>query len=418
MKKVVGFFAALIVIGMLIQYWWVLLLLVGIVLLIIGIIRLHRSKSEKANQPSVLHLDELDNHTKANQDETSQNDLNQNHHDTIDDNDHSNIDIDSRISDSDLHSNDEVIDTPTDHDTISNSASSIFSTDYSAPVATRPAPTIHKLRRKLTDFVVFDIETTGLNRFEDEIIQISALKYQDDKLVDQFNSFVNPHRNLEQNIMYLTGITDADLESAPEPEDVIAEFTAFMNNLPLIGHNIIKFDLPFMIAKGFYLPDIDALDTVPLAQSKLPELKNHKLPTLKNHFGIVNRSHNALNDCTTNAIVYQRLRYNQLGEVKPDYSSIPKSIAGLRFCITGEFIEESRDDIIEEIKQHGGRYTRTVSGLTNYLLKGTQTASNLVDGVHSNSELKVMENAQRGKVTQVIGLSEFHTLINTENIEN
>ncbi|EIW14328.1 DNA polymerase III, epsilon subunit related, exonuclease [Lactiplantibacillus pentosus KCA1] len=136
---------------------------------------------------------------------------------------------------------------------------------------------------------------------------------------------------------------------------------------------------------------------------------------MKKYFGVVNRSHNALNDCRTTAIVYQRLRDDKLDEVEADYSKIPKSLAGIRFCIIGKFDEESRDDLIDEIKEHGGRYTKSVSGLTNYLLKGTQTSQHLIDGIHSNSELKMLENVKNGKEAKIIGLSEFHTLIATGN---
>lgn len=413
MKKVIGFFIAIIAIAILIQYWWVLLLVAGVSLTIFAIIRIKKDKQIKSNNQAVSHIDKHGQQPPVSKEALLHNESDQTPNldventvskDTEPQYNHSDKLNDRRTSDGSINSN------------IYTNTATTSENKYTDLTVAKPAPHIHKLRRKLTDFVVFDIETTGFNRFEDTIIQISALKYKNDQLIDDFNCYINPHRDLEQKISFLTGITDEKLKNAPDLSYVIDKFTEFITGFPLVGHYIMGFDLPFLLEKGLYLPDIDALDTLPLSQRKLPDLKNHKLPTLKKYFGVVNRSHNALNDCKTNAIVYQNLRDDKLDKIEPDYSSIPKSVDGIRFCITGEFIEESRGDLIDEIQQHGGRYTKSVSGLTDYLLKGTQTAKNLVDGIHSSSELKILENAKKGKETKVIGLSEFHNLIATGTI--
>ncbi|WP_125572536.1 3'-5' exonuclease [Lacticaseibacillus songhuajiangensis] len=67
----------------------------------------------------------------------------------------------------------------------------------------KPSPVVHKLRRKLHSYVVFDIETTGLNRYEDEIIQISGVKVRADEVVGTFNSYVQPIESIPENITYL-----------------------------------------------------------------------------------------------------------------------------------------------------------------------------------------------------------------------
>ena len=279
-----------------------------------------------------------------------------------------------------------------------------------APVSPRPQPRLHHLRRNLTDFVVFDIETTGFSRTDDHIIQLSAIKYRSDQQVATFNSFINPHTALSQKISLLTGITDADLVDAPENDEVITNFTTFIEDLPMIGHYIFGFDLPFLMAKGFYRPDIFALDTLPLARKKMPDLPNHKLPTLKSYFAIHNRSHNSLNDCETNAIVYQHLRDNHLTAIT-DNRKFPQTLVGQRFCITGEFMEADRDEVIEDITTHGGRYTKSVSGLTDYLICGTQTSSRLTDGIHSNSELKALSLANDGGKIKLISYDDFQQLL-------
>jgi len=275
------------------------------------------------------------------------------------------------------------------------------------------APNIHKIRRKLFNFVVFDIETTGLDKQNDEIIQISAVKFIKDKKVDTFDSFISlsRHSSLPLKITMLTGIHDEDLDGAPNISNVLNRFDKFIQNLPLVGHNIERFDIPFLLNNGFYRQDIEALDTLRIARSKNIDVPNLKLPTLKNYFGIKNKSHNALEDCITNAIVYQRLRDNKLEKVEFDSSNIEQNIKGVRIAITGEFEGIARNDIINEIKMRGGRYTTTVSHLTNYLLQGTQVANNLsADGL-STKQKKANELIEQGTNLKIISLDEFNEII-------
>ncbi|HJF88087.1 MAG TPA: 3'-5' exonuclease [Companilactobacillus farciminis] len=171
-------------------------------------------------------------------------------------------------------------------------------------------PKIHRLRRKLHDYVVFDIETTGLDKYDDDIIQVAAIKFKNDKKVDSFNSFVHLQKvlSLPKEIIELTNICTEDLADAPKTKDVIDDFSAFIEDLPLIGHNINRFDIPFLVQKGFYKKDLDTIDTWKLSQKKGLDTPNLKLPTLKKYFKIDSKSHDALSDCETNAIVYQKLR--------------------------------------------------------------------------------------------------------------
>lgn len=277
-------------------------------------------------------------------------------------------------------------------------------------------PNIHKIRRKLFDFVVFDIETTGLNKQDDEIIQISAVKFIKDKKVDIFDSFISlsRHSSLPLKITMLTGIHDEDLGGAPNISDVLNKFDKFIQDLPLVGHNIERFDIPFLINNGFYRQDIETLDTWRIARSKDIDVPNLKLPTLKNYFGIQNKSHNALEDCVTNAIVYRRLRDNKLEKVEIDTSELSKNLTGLRFAITGQFEGVPREDIIDQIKFHGGRYTKSVSGLTNYLIVGVQTADNIsADGISGNEKRALQEMKKRSNL-KIIDLEEFNNMLDKD----
>lgn len=244
------------------------------------------------------------------------------------------------------------------------------------------APVVHKIRRSLHDFIVFDIETTGLNAELNEIIQLSAIKVIDDKIVGTFDSYIRPHRPIPKKLVYLTGITNEAIADSPDVSEVMPKFVNFVKGLPLVGHNIVKFDIPFILNNDFTSDKIEALDTWTMAKSlDFPEeLPNLKLPTLKKYFGVDRPSHNAIADCETNMIVYQRMRDNRLEPTPLPTPEPTHELDHLRFAITGEFLGYSRDDLINMISQHGGRVTKSVSKATDYLLDGAQVDSRLTAG--------------------------------------
>lgn len=248
--------------------------------------------------------------------------------------------------------------------------------------------TIHHLRRKLFNFVVVDCETTGLSR-NSKIIQLSAIRYFHDKPVDTFDEFINPGVSIPSNVTALTGIDDTTVSQSPEFSVIVNDFASFVGTLPWVGHNINSFDIPLLINNGYPLKEIQTIDTLPLARKKL-NMDSYGLESLKKYFGIQNGSHNALEDCKTTAVVYQHLRDDVLIPVTPDYSSIPQTLAGKQFAISGSFPGYSRADIKEIIISHGG-VVKGVSHKTDYLIDGTQTSNALTDGIHSSKELKARD---------------------------
>ena len=136
------------------------------------------------------------------------------------------------------------------------------------------------------DIVVFDVETTGLHPQKDRIIEIGAVKISHGEIIGDFQTFVNPERELPAKITRLTHITPAMLEGAPSEWEAAKAFAAFCGDCPLAAHNA-AFDTGFLKAlyrrhgERFERP---CADTLTLSQMLLPELKNYRLETLAAHF--------------------------------------------------------------------------------------------------------------------------------------
>jgi len=162
------------------------------------------------------------------------------------------------------------------------------------------------------DYVVFDVETTGLSPINDDIIELSALKVRKGEVVDTFSTLVNPARSIPYAASKVNGITDRMVADAPQINEVISEFISFIELDVLVGHNIHTFDMKFInkaAADVFGLMiNNDYVDTLQMSRMCLPELRNHKLVDISAHFNISSEgAHRALNDCIMNQKCYEEL---------------------------------------------------------------------------------------------------------------
>lgn len=164
--------------------------------------------------------------------------------------------------------------------------------------------------KRVTTFVCFDIETTGLSPEQDSIIEIGALKVVEGKVIDKFSEFINPGISLPANITNLTGITDDMLAGAKSEDIIVDRFIEFAKDYILLGHNIV-FDYSFtkVAAKRMGLPfDKTGLDTLVMSRKLLKDLPSKSLTNLCQHYGIVNkRAHRAYEDARATALLYVSL---------------------------------------------------------------------------------------------------------------
>ena len=160
------------------------------------------------------------------------------------------------------------------------------------------------------DFVIVDIETTGLYPNMHKITEISAIRYQNKKIREEFTTLVNPQRHIPSFITSLTGITDSMVKDAPKIDKVMPEFTEFLGDKTFVGHNA-WFDMKFLdynamkhIKKGL---DNPVLCTCKLARRLTPYLYSKKLGVVSKHLGIENpNAHRARADALTTAQVLER----------------------------------------------------------------------------------------------------------------
>lgn len=167
------------------------------------------------------------------------------------------------------------------------------------------------LNNKYTpDYVIFDLETTGISPNYDEVIEISALKVKGGEVVDEFNTLVNPGRKIPFGATKVNGITNAMVAEAPAFSHVLAEFLDFAEGLVLVGHNIARFDMKFIWrdAEQYFgeIPQNNYVDTLQVARKHLPKMDHHRLVDLAEYYGISSEgAHRALNDCYMNQKVYE-----------------------------------------------------------------------------------------------------------------
>ena len=171
----------------------------------------------------------------------------------------------------------------------------------------------NKLNNYVPDYVVFDLETTGIHPSFDQVVEISAIKVTGGFVDSEFSMLVNPLMHIPYNASAVNHITDSMVADSPTFDVAFQEFLDFIGDSVLVGHNIQLFDLKFLYrdAKKFWGKNLgnDYVDTLPLSRKYLPELKHHTLLDLAKHYNItIKDAHRALGDCRMNQRIYESLR--------------------------------------------------------------------------------------------------------------
>ena len=191
----------------------------------------------------------------------------------------------------------------------------MYMIDDEAPMVTNPKD--KKIDEE--EFVVFDIETTGLNSHTNEIIEIGAVKIKSGRIVDRYSQLINPGRPIPYHITEITSITDEQVANEPKIDKVIGKFVDFVGDAVLVAHNA-PFDMGFIKRDIKKYLSIDyqcsVIDTLQMARDLFPDLKKYGLGDLNKTLGLaLEKHHRAVDDsqATANMFIIFLEKYKEKG---------------------------------------------------------------------------------------------------------
>ncbi len=268
-------------------------------------------------------------------------------------------------------------------------------------------------------YIVLDTETTGYDVYKDEIIEIAAIRVQNNEIIDKFNTLVKPYRKVPKKITEITGITTNMVENAPNIKEVLPNFINFVDNCPIIAHNA-NFDLFFIcrdakIYGNNFQPEY--IDSLELAKG-LVHSYNHQLEVLAEYYELPAQEHRALSDCH---LLFECLK--RMCIIKPkkydkdiDTSKVKLHVSttiinetintntnaplfNKKCVITGEFQKISRVELMQKIVENGGICQGNISSKTNLVIAGENAGPSKLQKV---KEMNI----------EIISEDEFFKLIN------
>ncbi len=180
------------------------------------------------------------------------------------------------------------------------------------------------------NFAILDVETTGGKFNEEKITEISILVYDGTKIIDKFETLINPDKDIQPFVQRLTGITNELVKDSPKFKDVSENIFEITKDKIIVAHNV---DFDYRIIKNEFQKikikfQRDSLCTVDLSKLIFPDLKSYKLTNILSNFGIVNENpHRANSDALGALKLFKILVENDL-EMKVVKSSIKSNKDG------------------------------------------------------------------------------------------
>ncbi len=250
------------------------------------------------------------------------------------------------------------------------------------------------LIKEISDYMVVDIETTGLSPRRDSIIEIAALKVRNNEITDTFTSLINPGFDIPTYITKLTGITNEMLKDAPKIDSVLPGFIDFLSDDVIVGHNV-SFDVNFLYDESVNLLSKplknDFIDTMRIARKLFPDAPHHRLQDISamlfvNYTG----AHRAEQDCYITYQCYLKLIDNareQFGSVETLFPISQKRVTSKPLdsnimlsddiyfplktvCLSGNFKYGRKADIATFLISYGANVVNSVNKQVDYVIAG------------------------------------------------
>lgn len=304
------------------------------------------------------------------------------------------------------------------------------------------------------EYICLDVETTGLDFENDEIIEITALHVKDGSILDKFSTLVKPRpyetydddsdsyyfEYVSNFITELTGISNEMLKTAPDPENVFPAFYEFIGESVLVGHNV-NFDINFIYDAfencGLKLCN-DFIDTMRIARKALPELKHHRLRDIASYFSITQDcTHRAEADANTTFLCFGELKSLVLAtrsieefreEFKPKKNyNYKKSLEGIAPTVeeidetnpffgkvvvfTGALSSMPRREAFQSVVNLGGIPENRITQKTNFLIVGSEEFAASVKNGKTSKMKKADEYKLKGQDISVFSELTFFEML-------
>lgn len=272
------------------------------------------------------------------------------------------------------------------------------------------------------DYTIIDIETTGLDPRYYEIIEIGAIKYRSNEIVDKFSSLIYVDE-IDDFITSLTGITFKMLEKSPKIDKVIKDFYDFIGEDILVGYNV-NFDINFLYDNLLETNNIalknSFVDVMRIAKKLLPNLEKHSQQYVCEYYNMnVSQSHRAIADCELCASLFNNLKNDilkeyqsiddfiklftksnlKLSDIKATNTDYDKDhpLYNKQCVFTGTLDKMVRKEAVQLVVNLGGICSNNISKNTDYLILGNNDyCSTIKDGKsskHKKAEKMILEGS-------------------------
>ncbi len=294
----------------------------------------------------------------------------------------------------------------------------------------------------VANYTLVDLETTGLSPMYDSILEVSAIKVRENKIIDTYSSLVNPSSPgsiyIDDFITELTGITSEMIKEAPYIKEIFPQFLDFIGSDIVIGHNV-NFDINFiydesvrLFGKAF---SNDFIDTMRLSRRIHPEIKHHRLSDLSERYSIDSAgAHRGLKDCEITKSCYDMLNNEVIQnwgnvdmfikcinrkkqtphsrDISATVDSFDKfhSLYGKICAFTGTLEKMPRKEAMQVVANLGGINADSVTKKTNFLILGCNDYCKSIKGGKSNKQKKAEKLRLEGQDISVISEDVFYEM--------
>lgn len=279
----------------------------------------------------------------------------------------------------------------------------------------------------ISDYVVIDIESTGLQFQFDEIIEIGIARVRNNIVVETYSQLIKPIQEINGFITSFTGITNDMVKNMPSILDVKDSVLEFIGDDIILGHNT-AFDLAFLNFRFNTKISNQYMDTLQFARKVFPNLKNHKLTTLVKNFNLSKNEHRALADCISTKQLYDLIKKIMAeknfkietlwstGKVKNIVSNNTVFDEDGPFyerhmVFSGTLEKMTKSEAEQLVVDVGAILDNSVTKKTNILILGSTEQNSILKGKKSAKQIKAEKYIQEGQDLEIIDQFTFYNIM-------